>query len=178
MTRLKLQLTIHKSFSIAHINQFSLFIQSVQTFKMKFFLLSICFAAFFSQCLSQNKFIVDVVDFTSSDFNTSMFRCYGVVISPRHVVAPASCVTPRSSRSIGILASSQSSGKNASTYSKSKLHVQKILFDYFVLISASADKVTIHPEYVSGQNFKSNIAVIRVSNKKYKVKNLSSNIFL
>ena len=40
----------------------------------------------------------------------------------------------------------------------------KKIFEYFFIL-ASADKISIHPKYVNGQNFESNIAVIRVSNQ-------------
>ena len=55
-----------------------------------------------NQSIAQDfRFIVRVSHYTPPDINGAIDRCSGTVIAERHVLAPASCVTPvRNERSI------------------------------------------------------------------------------
>jgi secreted trypsin-like serine protease len=79
--------------------------------------------AFAGQVFAQKNFVVDVVNYANNDFNTSVFLCYGTMISSRHVLAPANCINTSGSRSIAIVAMSLGA-KNQTTYSK-KLRIDQ-----------------------------------------------------
>jgi secreted trypsin-like serine protease len=73
--------------------------------------------AFAGQVFSEKNFVVDVVNYANNDFNTSVFLCYGTMISSRHVLAPANCINTSGNRNIAIAATSFGA-KNQTTYSK------------------------------------------------------------
>lgn len=100
-------------------NSFQLYSSSWKV-EMKTFLVLILLA-YTSQCYGQKKFIVDVIDFTMPNFNTSSFRCYGTIISAQHVLVPASCVNLKiSGRTFGIQARAISATRNETTYGENR----------------------------------------------------------
>ena len=59
------------------------------------YLCLVFFVLLINQSIAQDfRFIVRVSHYTHPDINGANDRCSGTVVSARHVLAPASCVTP------------------------------------------------------------------------------------
>lgn len=79
---------------------------------------NLIFVTFFGQILAEKNFVVNVISYSGSDFNSSTLLCYGTILSSRHVLAPASCID--TSRNIGVAAITLTGTNFTTSYGKER----------------------------------------------------------
>lgn len=135
------------------------------TIKMKLSVKSIFLYIFLCSLLSVGfslepaKFIVKVGHYTEPNLGTTIIKCSGTIVSSRHVLTTARCVTPiQISQGISVVQNFES---NACKFLK--IDILKSDNDWHIfLVRNRVEKVSIHPNYVSFQSESFNLAILLV----------------
>lgn len=110
-----------------------------------FIVLTVSLISLINQSCGQvNNHYLTVEQFIPPLVGASTFRCNCGMVSPRHVVATANCVTVVAPFQIGVRHFITIAGVTSDTFS-------------------STERIAIHPEYLRTQAIEFNIAVIMVS---------------